>query len=101
MIVAGAKVTGSVLSPGVRVEGGAVVEDSILLDDVVVESGAVVRRTVLDKNVVVPAGVSIGGDADHVGDHTVSDSGIVVVAKGARIGPGSATTCAQWPISSA
>ena len=44
VIVAGAQVTGSVLSPGVRVEGGAVVEDSILLDDVVVESGAVVRR---------------------------------------------------------
>ena len=89
VIIAGAEVTGSVLSPGVRVQGGAVVEDSILLDDVVVESGAVVRRAVLDKNVVVPADVSIHGDAECAGTHTVSDSGIVVVAKGAEIGPGS------------
>ncbi len=87
VIVAGAEVTGSVLSPGVRVQGGATVQDSILLDDVVVESGAVVRRTVLDKNVVVPAGITIDDDSDYANHHTVSDSGIVVVAKGASLEP--------------
>ena len=89
VIVAGAKVTGSVLSPGVRVEGGAIVEDSILLDDVVVRSGAVVRRAVLDKYVEVPTGESIGGDPERDGarGHTLSDSGVVVLAKGASIDP--------------
>ena len=86
VIVAGAKVTGSVLSPGVRVEGGATVKDSILLDDVVVESGAEVRRAVLDKNVVVPAGLTVSGDQACATGHRVTDSGIVVVAKGAQIG---------------
>jgi len=86
VVVSGSTVRGSVLSPGVRVLGGSSVEESILLDDVVVSSGARVRRCVLDKNVVVPEGAEIGFDPAHDAAHyTVSDSGIVTLAKGQKV----------------
>ena len=85
-VVADSKVRDSVLSPGVRILGGAVVENSILLDDVVVGDGAEVRNAVLDKNVVVPPGVRIGFDAEHDAEHyTVSEAGVVVLAKGQTV----------------
>ncbi len=85
VVVAGGKVRGSVLSPGVRIAGGALVEDSVLLDGVVIGEAAQVRRAVLDKNVVVPPGARIGFDPELDAErYTVSDSGVVVLAKGAR-----------------
>jgi glucose-1-phosphate adenylyltransferase len=82
VIVAGAGVRNSVLSPGVTVTGGAQVEDAILLDAVHVGRGARIRRCVLDKNVMVPDGAEIGYDLDHDREHyTVTDSGIVVLSK--------------------
>ena len=86
VIISGGRVEGSVLSPGVRVEGGSTVQDSILLDGVIVEPGATVKGCVLDKNVVVPAGVQLGVDLEHDREHyTVSDNGIVVLAKGQKV----------------
>jgi glucose-1-phosphate adenylyltransferase len=86
VVISGATVRGSVISPAVRVEGAAVVEDSILMDGVVVEAGAVVRRCVLDKNVHVPAGVQLGVDLDHDREHyTISDNGIAFLAKGQKV----------------
>jgi glucose-1-phosphate adenylyltransferase len=86
VVVSGARVDGSVLSPGVRVEGGATVDGSILLDDVVVGRGAEVRGAVLDKNVVVPPGARIGCDADFDATHyTVSEGGVVVLPKGGAV----------------
>lgn len=86
VVVSDSKVRDSVLSPGVRILGGAVVENSILLDDVVVGDGAEVRNAVLDKNVVVPPGVRIGFDAEHDAEHyTVSEAGVVVLAKGQTV----------------
>ena len=88
-VISGGTVTGSVLSPGVRVQGSAVVENAVLLDDVVIGEGAQVRNAVLDKNVVVPPGARIGHDAEHDAAHyTVSEHGIVVLAKGAAVVPG-------------
>lgn len=85
-VVSGGVVEGSVLSPGVRIHGSAVVENSVLLDDVVIGEGAQIRNAVLDKNVVVPPGARIGHDADHDAAHyTVSDAGVVVLAKGAPV----------------
>ncbi|WP_341927897.1 glucose-1-phosphate adenylyltransferase [Nocardioides psychrotolerans] len=82
VVVSGAKVTRSVLSPGVRVEPGAVVEGSVLLNGVRVGSGAVVRNAILDKNVVVPPGGQIGVDleADQARGFVVED-GLTVLGK--------------------
>ena len=83
VVVSGATVRRSVLSPGVRVRSGALVEDSVLLHDVDVGRGAVVRNAILDKNVVVPPGARIGVDASEDRRRfVVSDRGVVVLAKG-------------------
>jgi glucose-1-phosphate adenylyltransferase len=82
VIVAGATMRRSVLSPGVRADAGALVEGSVLMDNVRIGRGALVRNTILDKNVVVQDGARIGHDleADR-GRYTVSRSGVVVVGK--------------------
>lgn len=88
VIVAGATLRRSVLSPDVRVEHGALVEGSVLLNGVRVGPGAVVRNTILDKNVVVAEGMQIGVDTDI--DRTrfsVSKNGIAVVGKNERVDP--------------
>jgi glucose-1-phosphate adenylyltransferase len=83
VILSGAYVRGSVLSPGVRVEPGAVIENSILLDRVRVGEGARIGNAILDKNVVVPAGSEVGGhpERDRARGYEVSDGGVVAVAK--------------------
>jgi glucose-1-phosphate adenylyltransferase len=82
--VSGATVTGSVLSPGVRLHSWANVSDSILLDHVIVQRHAQIHRAILDKNVVVEEGARIGIDreADIARGFTVTESGITVVSKG-------------------
>jgi len=87
VIVAGGVVRRSVLSPGVRVHSGAVVEDCVLMNDVEIGDGAVVRRAIIDKNVRVPPGARVGVDLeqDRARDFTISDSGIVVLGKGAIV----------------
>jgi glucose-1-phosphate adenylyltransferase len=82
VIVSGAYVRNSVLSPDVRVEPGAVVENCILFENVTIGSGAVVRRTIIDKNVSVPAGARIGLDREQDESRfDVSPGGVVAIAK--------------------
>ena len=77
-----ARVSRSVLSPGVTVEPGAVVEDSILLDGVHVGHDAKVRRAVVDKEVRLPDGYELGGDPERDRKmFTVSPGGLVAVEK--------------------
>ncbi len=85
VIVAGATVRGSVVSPDVVCSGGAYVEGSVLHDGVRIGPRAVVRRAILDKNVVVPADAHIGVnlEADRERYH-VTSSGVVVLGKGAQ-----------------
>jgi len=87
VIVSGATVTGSVLSPGVRLHSWSTVSDSILLDHVIVHRHAQVHRAILDKNVSVEPGARVGIDkaADVARGYTVTESGITVVAKGTVI----------------
>jgi glucose-1-phosphate adenylyltransferase len=82
-IIAGGRVSQSVLSSGVRVEEYAEVDESILMDFVTVCAGARVRRAIIDKNVTIPAGARVGYDlaADRK-KFVVTDSGIVVIPKG-------------------
>ena len=86
VIVSGATVRRSVLSPGVIVDSGALVEDSVIMHDVRIGEGAVVRRAIIDKNVAVPPGARIG--IDPVADRArfaLSDNGVVVIGKGERV----------------
>ncbi|MBV9578637.1 MAG: glucose-1-phosphate adenylyltransferase [Chloroflexi bacterium] len=83
VIVSGATVRRSILSPGVFVHTAATVEGSVLMDDVEVGRSAVIRNTIIDKNVHVPNGTFIGVDPEH--DRArfhVSPRGVVALPKG-------------------
>jgi glucose-1-phosphate adenylyltransferase len=83
-IVSGGHVRHSILSPNARVNSYAVVEDSILFEGVKVGRKARVRRAIIDKGVEVPEHAEVGYDLDldRRRGFTVTDSGIVVIAKG-------------------
>ncbi|MCI7552240.1 MAG: glucose-1-phosphate adenylyltransferase [Actinomycetaceae bacterium] len=87
VIVSGGEVIGSVLSPHVRVNSWSSVRDSVLMDHVNVGRNATVVRAILDKYVQVEEGAQIGIDHDHDRERgfIVSDGGIVVVPKGAKV----------------
>jgi glucose-1-phosphate adenylyltransferase len=82
VIVSGATVRHSIISPNVRLASGAYVEGSVLMDGVRIGRGAVVRRAILDKDVVVPEGAHIGVDQElDRSRYHVSSGGIVVLGK--------------------
>jgi glucose-1-phosphate adenylyltransferase len=85
-IVSGGKVQRSILSPNVRVNSFSQVYDSILMEGVNVGRYAKIKRAIIDKDVNIPQGIVIGYDLEEDRKRfTVSDSGIVVVAKGTEI----------------
>jgi len=82
VIVSGGTVRRSIVSIEARVNSGAEVTDSVLLDNVDIGRRAVVRRAILDKNVRVEPGAEVGIDLERDRERfTVSDGGVVVVAK--------------------
>ncbi len=87
VIISGAAVTKSVLSPAVHVHSYAKVEHSVLFSGVEVGRHAIVRNAILDKDVYVEPGAEVGVDleADRAAGFTVSDAGVVVIPKGARV----------------
>jgi len=87
VIVSGASVRESVLSPGVHLHSWASVERSVLMDGVDVGRRAVVRNAILDKNVKVGPGVEIGVDKDddRARGFSVSDDGVTVIGKGVEV----------------
>ncbi|MBO3087354.1 glucose-1-phosphate adenylyltransferase [Cellulomonas dongxiuzhuiae] len=87
VVVSGATVSGSILSPGIRLHSWAQVTDSVLMDGVQVERYAQIHHAILDKNVIVPERARIGLDHEHdrARGFTVTDSGITVVPKGTII----------------
>jgi glucose-1-phosphate adenylyltransferase len=86
VVISGAEVRRSVLSPSVHLHSYAQVEDSVLFGGVDVGRHAVVRRAILDKDVVVEPGAQIGVDpAADAERFTVSAGGVVVVQKGAKV----------------
>ncbi len=84
VLVSGATVAGSILSPGVYLHSWATVTDSVIMDGVQVHRHAQVHRAILDKNVVVSSRARIGVDheEDRARGFTVTESGITVVPKG-------------------
>lgn len=83
-IISGGEVCRSVIGPRVRVNSFASVEDSILFEGVNVGRHAKIRRAIIDKQVVIPPSAEIGYDLDfdRARGFTVSDNGVVVIAKG-------------------
>ena len=64
----------------------AEIEGSVLFPGVEVHRHAVVRNAILDKDVVVERGAHVGVDVDADRERwTVSDGGVVVIPKGARV----------------
>ncbi|KGM03045.1 glucose-1-phosphate adenylyltransferase [Cellulomonas cellasea DSM 20118] len=84
VLVSGATVSGSILSPFTHLHSWAQVTDSVLMDGVQVQRYAQVHRAIIDKNVVVPERARIGLDREHdlARGFTVTESGITVVPKG-------------------
>jgi glucose-1-phosphate adenylyltransferase len=83
-IVSGGHVRRSILSPNVRVNSYAMVEDSILFEGVRVGRNCRIRNAIVDKDVEIPENTTIGHDPDldRRRGFTISEGGIVVVAKG-------------------
>lgn len=86
-IVSGGCVARSVLGPNVRINSYAHVEDSILFNEVDVGRRSRLRRVIVDKGVRIPAETEIGYDpaADRARGFTVTESGLVVIARGEQI----------------
>jgi glucose-1-phosphate adenylyltransferase len=87
-ILSGGHVAGSVLSSNVRVNSYASITNSILFDGVDVGRYCRINRCIIDKDVKIPANTTIGFDADHdrARGLTISEGGIVVIAKGTKLG---------------
>jgi glucose-1-phosphate adenylyltransferase len=86
VVISGATVRRSVLSPGAHLHSYAEVEDSVLMQGVDVGQRAVVRRAIVDKNVRIAPGAEVG--VDPVADRerfTISAGGVVVIPKGATV----------------
>ena len=83
-IISGGQVRRSILSPRVRVNSYAVVEDSILFEGVDVGRYCRIKRAIVDKDVKLPPYTVLGFDHefDRRRGFLVTESGIVVVAKG-------------------
>ncbi|OGX39832.1 MAG: glucose-1-phosphate adenylyltransferase [Omnitrophica WOR_2 bacterium RIFCSPLOWO2_01_FULL_41_12] len=85
-IVSGGRVQRSILSPNVRINSYSQIYESILLEGVNVGRYAKIKRAIVDKDVVIPQGMVIGYDLEEdKKKFAVSDTGIVVVAKGTVI----------------
>ncbi len=85
-IVSGGRVQRSILSPNVRINSYSEVYDSILLEGVNVGRYAKIRRSIIDKDVIIPPGTVIGYNTkDDKKRFTISEGGVVVVAKGTEI----------------
>lgn len=85
-IVSGGRLQRSILSCNVRINSYCEVYDSILMEGVNVGRYAKIKRAIIDKDVDIPQGMVIGYDlAEDRKKFEVSDSGIVIVAKGTEI----------------
>jgi glucose-1-phosphate adenylyltransferase len=87
-IVSGSSVHHSILSPSVRVHSYSSVEECIVFEKVSIGRHCRIRRTIIDKHVAIPPNTVIGFDpvADKRRFH-VTESGIVVIPKGAKVEP--------------
>ena len=85
-IISGGTINRCVLHPRVRIHSFSDVDESILMDGVEIGRHSKIRRTIIDKGVKIPPNSTIGYDLESDRQRfTVTESGIVVVSKGAVI----------------
>ena len=85
-IISGGTINRCVLHPRVRINSYADVDEAILMDGVEVGRHSKIRRAIIDKGVKLPPNTTIGYDLEYDRQRfTVTESGIVVVPKGALI----------------
>jgi len=86
-IISGGRIHRSVLSARCRVNSFSHVEESVLFENVVIGRHAKIRRAIIDKDVEVPPGAEIGYNLEEDRKRWyVSEGGIVVIPKRAKIG---------------
>lgn len=86
VIISGGSINRSILHPRVRIHSYTDVDESILMDGVEIGRHSKIRRTIIDKGVKIPPSTTIGYDIEADRQRfTVTDTGIVVVPKGAEI----------------
>ncbi|HPA73799.1 MAG: glucose-1-phosphate adenylyltransferase [Spirochaetes bacterium] len=82
-IVSGGRVSGSIISPGVKVNSYADIQNSIIFHRVNVGRRTRIKNAIIDKYVNIPEGEEIGYDLEKDSSRfTVTEEGIVVVPKG-------------------
>ena len=88
-IISGGRVRRSVVGPNARIHSYASVEDCILFEDVDVGRHCRLSRVIVDKGVKIPPDTEIGFDPQRDRDRgfTVTDSGLVVIARDDRLVP--------------
>ena len=86
-IISGGSISRCVLSPKVRINSFSNVVDSILMENVNIGRHCEIRKAIIDKNVDIPAYAKIGvnREDDIARGFYVSDGGITVVPKGAKL----------------
>jgi glucose-1-phosphate adenylyltransferase len=85
--IRGSEIYKSVLGYRSNIASGCCISECVILGDAKIGAGCVLKRVIIDKNVEIAAGTIIGEDLelDRKRFH-VSDSGIVVIAKGTKVG---------------
>ncbi len=79
-IVSGGSIDNSIIGPNVFIEDGARVTESIIFPGVRIGSRAIVHRAIIDKDVTVPAGYRLGLDVGTSRDEfSISTNGVVVI----------------------
>ncbi|KAB7744513.1 glucose-1-phosphate adenylyltransferase [Nostocoides sp. F2B08] len=83
VVISGARVQGSVVSPKVRVHSYSTIDDSVIMDSVEIGRNCQIRRAIIDKNIVVPPSTRIGYDRaeDEARGMVVTESGLTVLGK--------------------
>ena len=86
-IISGGRIHRSVLSNRVRVNSFSHIEESVLFENVVIGRHVKIRRAIIDKDVEIPSGTEIGYNlAEDRKRWFVSEGGVVVIPKRAKIG---------------
>jgi glucose-1-phosphate adenylyltransferase len=85
--IQGARINRSILGFRCNIASGSEISESIFLGDAKIGEGCKIRRAIIDKQVEIAPGTVIGENLAYDRQRfTVSEGGIVVIPKGARVG---------------